>query len=334
MPGMVQTGAQSGTSRRGLRDAFANAYDSMAEQIRTELESVMELGLPSDTDTEYYAYFESAPHPRHWPEGETVAKAGFKAVQFSVVNKDWGLEVEWQANAEADDQLRKVRPRAAQTGTNFALLDHRVFFQMLTGATDPELLPAIPSAPDGAAIFATTAGGAARFGATSGNLLTGTGVASSATIIADVFDAIEQFSLFKDTESQQLFPKSMLDQGYIIYFGAANFRVFSQAFNQNPTPAGVLTSTSNAGVQNEFTAAGIKIEARPTQYITDNDYFIFARGVPWKPFFTQTREPVQEVPFDEMNSKDSARSRLRSMIWHARTGYGVWLPYGVIKVNN
>jgi len=335
MPQMVLTGGQSGTKRRGLRDAFANAYDSMAAEIAEELAPLANLDLPSDTDQEFYAYYKSAPHPAFWPEGENVRKAGFDAVQFSVYNKDWGLEVEWRKNDEADDQIGKLRPRIADAGKNFALLQHRVFFQLLTGATSTSLLPyATPTAPDGAVLFATTAGGAARFGATNGNLLTGTGVAASTTIRADVFGALEQFRLFQDSQGQQLWPDRILDQGVIILYGAALEEMFTEAFLQNPTIHSINTATSNAGVQNIFQAAGKAIELRPTQYITDNDYFIFLRGAPYKPIFSQLRQPLMEEPFDEGNSVEHARSLQRSMIWHKREGWGLFLPYAAIKINN
>lgn len=335
MPQMVLTGGQSGTKRRGLRDAFSNAYDSVAAEIAEELAPMANLDLPSDTDQEFYAYYKSAPHPAYWPEGENVRKAGFDAVQFSVLNKDWGIEVEWRKNDEADDQIGKLRPRVAEAGTNFALLQHRVFFQLLTGTSDASLLPnAAPTAPDGAVLFATTAGGAARFGVTNGNLLTGTGIATAAAIRNDVFNALEQFGLFKDSQSQQLWPRRVLDQGIIVLYNAANEQIFVEAFLQNPTAAAATSATSNAGVENIFAASGKRIELRGTQYITDNDIFVFLRGVPFKPIFSQLRQPMQEEPFDESNSVEHARSLQRSMIFHKREGWGLFLPYGAIKINN
>jgi hypothetical protein len=332
MPKMVLTGGQSGTLRRGLRDAFANAYDSVAAETAEALDPVMDLGLPSDTDQEFYAYYKHAPYPRFWPRGQEVEKAGFDAVQFSVINRDYGLEVEWHKNDEADDQLGKVRDRASQTGTNFAYSPTLAFFDLLLTTTN--FLPGTTNAPDGAAVFATTAGGAARFGATNGNLLTGTGVATSATITTDVFNAMEQFRLFQNTESQPLFTEAQLNGGFIVYAGAANERMFTEAFKQNPTIHSINTATSNAGVENVFMAGGKQVELRFTQKITDNDHFLFLRNCPHKPFFQQMRQPVEEQPFDEGNSKESARTLLRSMVWHERTGYGIFLPYGVIKTNN
>ena len=333
MPKTILTGGQAGTLRRGLRDSFANAYESVAEQTKQALEPVMALDLPSDTDREFYAYYRHAPYPMYWPRGSEAPKDGFDAVQFNVINYDYGIEIEWHKNDEADDQINTLRNRASDAGTNFAYSDTRAFFDMLTG-TATFLPAAIGNAPDGAAVFATTAGGAARFGATSGNLLTGTGVATAAAIRTDIFNAFEQFNLFQNNQGFPLFPQPVMDQGFIVYYAASLEQIYTEAFLQNPTATAAVTATSNAGVQNIFQAAGKNIELRPTQHITDNDSFIFLRGTPHKPFFKQARQPMEEQVFDEANSKESARALLRSLIYHERAGYGVFLPYGVIRVNN
>lgn len=336
MPPLVITGGQSGTLRAGLRDAFDTAYESQAASIAEELGPLANLNLPSGTDQEVYAYYKDAPHPRYHPRGENMPQVGFDAVQFTVPNYDWSIEVPWHKNDEADDQLRMLRPRVADAGENYAMLDHRLFFQLLTGTTDAQLLPnATPNAPDGAGLFSTTDGAsAARFGATSGNLLTGTGVASSVTIRNDAYSALEQFGLFKNTQNHQLWPKSVLDQGIIVMCGTAIEQAVMEAFNQNPTIHSINTATSNASVQNIFAAAGKKIEVRSTQYITDNDIYVFLRGAKHKAIFSQDRQPVVQSEFDENNSAEHARSLTRSNTLHARKGWGIFLPYSVIKINN
>jgi len=332
MPQMVLTGGQSGTTRRGLRDTFANAYESMVASTKEDLAPVMALELPSDTDQEFYAYFKDAPFPAFHPAGENMAKAGFSAVQFSVLNHDYSREIEWLRNNESDDQLRMLRPRAQEAGANFAYRYTDAFFDILLSTT--AFLPATLTAPDGAAIFATTDGaGNARFGATSGNLLTGTGVASPTTIRTDTFNAMEQYRLMKNTQGKRLFPPAVLNQGFIVYAGAALEQVFTEAFLQNPT-TNVATAAGAVAAENVFAAAGKKVELRFCQEITDNDYFVFLRGTPFKPIFHQAREPLTESYHDETTSAEHARSKSRSLMYTTRDGYGLWLPYGVIKVNN
>jgi len=332
MPQMVLTGGQGGTTRRGLRDAFANAYDSVVEQTKADLAPVMALDLPSDTDQEFYAYFKDAPFPRFHPAGENMAKAGFASVQFSVINYDYSLEVEWRRNDEGDDQLRMLRPRAAQTGLNFVYRFTDAFFDVLLSTTS--FLPATLTAPDGSAIFATTDGGGAnRFGATNGNLLTGNGVASAATIRTDIFAAMAQFRLMQNTKGKPLFPPAILNQGFIVYAGAANEEILNEAFFQNPT-SNIAPAAGAVAAQNIFAAAGKRVELQLHQQITDNDMYVFLRGTPYKPIFHQTREPLSEAYHDEITSAEHARAKLRSLMYTTRDGYGLWLPYGVVKINN
>ena len=334
MPKTVLTLGQSGTHRRGLRDAFQNAYDTASEQTQQQLEPVMDF-FPSDTDTEFYAYYESAPHPRYWPRGSEVQKAGFKAVQFDVTNYDYGIEVEWHKNDELNDQINKVRGRAADAGKNFAYSDTQAFFDLLQGTTN--FLPGTVTAPDGAVLYATVDGNsAARFGATNGNLLTSTGnncFSSTAVLRGDLWRAYEQFCLFQDTENKPLWPKSVLDSGLIVYFAADNQDIAAEAFLSNVHSYSTVQA-GNIPVPNSLMAANINIELRPTQHITTDDMYVFLRGATHKPMFKQVHTPVEESPFDEGNSKESAHTLLRSMIWHEYAGYGIFLPYQTIKLNS
>lgn len=334
MPKTVITLGQSGTLRRGLRDAFANAYDTMVEQTRQELAPVMDI-FPSDTNQEFYAYYKSAPHPRYWPRGSEVEKSGFEAVQFSVLNYDWGIEVEWHQNDELDDQLGKIRPRAADAGKNFVYAETRAFFDMLQGTTN--FLPGTLTAPDGAALYATVDGAsAARFGATDGNLLTSTGsncFSSTSVLRGDVWRAIEQFHLFQDTQGYPLWPKAVLDQGFHLFYAADNQDIAAEAFLSSWHTYSTVQA-GNIPVPNILVEAGHQFTLHPTQHITTDDLYVFLAGAPFKPMFKQVRTPPQEQVFDEGNSKESARTLLRSMIFHEYAGYGLFLPYQTIKLNS
>ena len=85
---------------------------------------------------------------------------------------------------------------------------------------------------------------------------------------------------------------------------------------------------------NILAEAGLNFELRPTQHITTDDAYVFLRGAPYKAMFKQVRTPPQEQSFDETNSKESARTLLRSMIFHEYAGYGLFLPYQTIKLNS
>tara|TARA_Y100000310_G_scaffold334113_1_gene413079 strand:- start:5374 stop:6384 length:1011 start_codon:yes stop_codon:yes gene_type:complete len=326
------------TLTAGIRADFADAYRQSYEGVAARLSSVMDLGIPSDKLTEIYAYFQSAPYPRLWTRGQGIPADAFGSVQFSVTNRDWAIRIEWHENDREDDLTRSLMERAREAGRNFATLPERIFFQLLLNdSSNTELLPAIPNAPDGAAMYATTdSGGSARFGITNGNLLTGTGIASSAAVRNDFFGAVEQMRGFQDTEGQPLWSDSILDRGFSVVFGVHNWQVFAEAFQQGRTLAAATTAQSNAAVTNIIMESGLNIDLWPTQRIpsSDDDFFVFSKGAPHKPVFQQMRRALRES-YGNMDNSDSAReTKIEHVQWDSREGYGLMLPYQTVKINN
>ena len=218
--------------------------------------------------------------------------------------------------------------QARGAGESAGAHDERVFFQILTNTTDGDLLQSIPTGPDGAALFAATAGGSARFGVTGGNLLSGGGVASAAAVRSDYWTARSRYAQWQDTEGQPLWPASIIDQAAVVVYGAVNEEVFSQAFGRE-----VIQGTS-AGVSDEIRAMGKQPVLWSTQRITDNDWFTVLDGTPVRPVFAQNREPFDLYESDRTNS-DLARETDQNTIYASfRRGYGVNLPYAAIHVDN
>ena len=307
----------------------------------------MELGLPSDKLSELYAYFRSAPHARRWPRNTDIPSDSFDSVQFSVVNYDWGVEIPWHENDEEDDQTHSLVSRAQDTATSFALLPERVFFQLLLASTDVALLPAVPNAPDGVALFSATDGASAdRFGISGGNIVTGsatTTVGSAQDVLVDTFNAIERLLSFQDTKGQPYWPDEYLDQGVTIVFGLAYFREFQTAFKaelimQTIAGDGGAAATDDvktgAAVSNYAKAAGLKVTLWPTPRITTNDFYIFLNGAAKKATFEQVRRPLRDNLADMGNSDRARRSKVKALQWDARLGYGVALPNQCVQVNN
>lgn len=326
----------------GLRSDFKDNYMKSKRASDARLGNVMQIDVPSDKLTELFAYPLSAAHMKQWPRGKDIPNKPFTAVQFSVTNKDWGHRITWHRNDRADDQTGSLYENAQQGGKSGGVMDERIFFQILTGATDANLLESLPNAPDGAALFATTAGGAARFGATNGNLLTGTGVATAQAVRSDFWNTMAQFRLFQDTEGQPLYDDSDLDQGATIIAGAANESVFREAFLQgrtiqivtNPTVGGGTDNAAAAAVTNTILESGLKITLWLTQRITDNDWFVGLKGAWRKAIFSTSREAMKEE-FANMDNSDYSKDTGDEFIqWHQRKGYGVNLPFGLNKVNN
>jgi hypothetical protein len=329
MPNPVITSSQLVTfAKTAFWDTYHIAYDAM----RARLGTVMELALPSDRRTEYYGYFESAPYPKRWAQGETISSKNFKSTSFSVTNYTWGRRVEWDKADRLDDLTKSLLVRARDAGGHWATLEERQFFQILLSTVDQDLLPAIPLAPDGAALFAATVGGVARFGVTGGNIVATSGVASAAAIRTDLMTAMSRFRRFQDTEGQPLWDDAVLEQGVTVMFNPANLEVFNGAFLQRVNAQAITTAVSNAGVTNLILDSNIPCKLWPTQRITDNTWYIALHGAQKKAIFSQVREPLQEYYATSDNSDSVRDTRTEYVQWESRGSAGVAIPYGLIQV--
>lgn len=323
----------------GLRTEFADTYGGINNRMAdSRLASVMDLGIGATNRQHEFAYFEAAPHMEYWRRGATVPEDAMGSVQFTVPVYEWARRVPWSKWDRKDDQTSSLFDMARMAGASAALLPERFFFDLIRGATDT--LPAVPLAPDGAAMFATTAGGAARFGATNGNLLTGAGVASVSSILSNYYAALEQFMLFQDGKGQPLFRDDVVAQGVVIIHGAANTEIFETAFLQKRQgvlgPDNTTDPVTSVQVSNIVQDASRNVMLWPTARITDNDWFVFLRNPPKKATFLLDREGVREFEaLEGSNNSDHVRNTGQEYVqWERRAGAGIALPYGAIKINN
>jgi phage major head subunit gpT-like protein len=313
---------------RGLRLEFRDTYDRAIKEADPHLKNVMVLDVPSDKISEIYGYTESAPHWKRWQRGEEIPRNGFRSRNFTVVNHDWGIAIDWHDNDEQDDQSMSLVSRVRDAAVDAAILPERVFFQILLGSTDNDLLPYTPNAPDGSAFFATTDGsGANRFGATNGNSLATSGIGSTALIQQDFFRAWSQFRLFKDTDSQPLWPPELLNRGITVIYGAQNEQVFRQAFHQ------LFVQGQSAAPSNVIVNTNMVSDLWSTPRITDNSWYVFLNSATKKSVFQQVRQSPRDLMEDFVNSDFTRRTKIKAMQFDARYGYGLALPYQGIKIS-
>lgn len=340
MPPIVSPVAASNVLTAGVRPEFINAYERKTQNVRARLSGAMDFAVPSDKAQEIYAYFESPPHARIWPRGQERSRGAFKDVQFTVVNRDWTVGVAYHENDEQDDQTSSLLKQARSAGDNAVLIDERVFFQIVTATADADLLPAVPTAPDGVALASATDGdGNDRYGVSGGNIVTGTGIATAAAIRSDFMNATELFLRFLDTQGQPLFDESLDAAGYVLFYNIQNRQIVNEAFVQART---VQVIENQAGSENVAAAAvtniildsGMKVRLVGTPRITDNDMHVFAEGAPYRPVFQQSRSGMREVVGDMSNSDRARDTKLITMDWDWRAGYGVGPAYGYVKINN
>ena len=316
----------------GLRTEFADTYSAVRNRLAdSRLASVMDLGVNATNRQHDFAYFKSAPHFDIWKRGGQISSKGMESVLFNVPVYEWGRGIPWLKWDKDDDQTSSLMSVARQTAESAALLPERFFFDLLENNTG--LLPAIPTAPDGAAMFATTAGGSARFGATNGNLLTGSGVTASA-ILTDFYDTLVQFMAFQDTEGQPLIGDQVLQQPLILIHPIGLTEAMETAFLQKQQ----LGDDTAGGAKSNLVADTAKrVTLWPSPRLTDtNDWYIFLGAPPKQATFFLDREGVQEhsATMDDNNSDQVRKTAEEYIQWHSRSGAGIALPYAAIKTTN
>jgi hypothetical protein len=329
----------------GLRTDFWDTYASFRNRMAdSRLAGVMDLGVPATNREHEFGYFEAAPHFEQWVRGQSIPADGFDSTSFTVPVYTWGRRVKWHNEDREDDQTQSLFDVARMAGQSAALLPERFFFDLLTD--NAGTLPAIPLAPDGAAMFAaTTPDGADRFGVSAGNLIGGTGVASTSAIRSDYYTGIEQWKQYQDGKGQPLLSDDVIDSGVVIIHGAADTEAMEEAFMQRRQgvtfdAAGDTTASSSivggSNPSNLVQDASRNVTLWGTQRLGTGDWFMFLKNPPKKAaFFLDRKGVMEESALRGENNSDLQRNTGEEYIqWHSRSGAGIALPFAAMKVNN
>lgn len=318
----------------GLRTEFADTYSKIRNrQADSRLSMVMDLSIAATNRQHEFGYFEAAPHMELWAMGDPVPEDAFGSVQFKAYVHNWARRVGWSKFDRADEQTQTLMDQARAAGQSAALLPERFFFDLLNGAT--ATLPNTILAPDGAAFFATTAGGAARFGATNGNLLSGSGLSTVNAVLADYYAAIEQFGLFQDGKGQPMLSPEIIGGGVVIIHAMADTQIFEAAFLQRRQGI-VLGTDAGTTPSNIVQDASRDVTLWASPRLATGDWYVFLKATPKKATFHLDRQGVQEyTALEGDNNSDYVRNTGREYVqWETRQGAGIALPYGAIKINN
>jgi hypothetical protein len=319
----------------GLRTEFADTYSAIQNrQADSRLSLVMDLSIGATNREHEFAYFEAAPHMAQWTRGSSIPEDAFDSVSFTTPVYTWGRRIKWHKEDRKDDQTQSLMDVARMAGQSAALLPERFFFDLLTGSTNT--LPAVPNAPDGAAFFATTAGGSARFGVTDGNLLTGNGVGSVSAIRTDYYNAIEQFKQMQDGKGQPLLSDEVIDSGVICVHSAADTEAMEEAFLQRRQGEVYGSNTAAATPSNLVQDASRNVTLWGSQRLATGDWYVFLRSPAKRATFMLDREGIQEYSsLEGDNNSDHTRNTGEEYVqWERRAGAGIALPYSAIKINN
>lgn len=323
----------------GLRTEFADTYQAIRNrQADSRLATVMDLSINATNRQHEFGYFEAAPHMEYWAMGDPVPADAMQSVQFKAYVHNWARRVGWSKFDRSDEQTQTLMDMARMAGASAALLPERMFFDLINGTTTT--LPTTVLAPDGAAFFATTAGGAARFGATNGNLLTGSGVSTVSQVLADYYAAIEQFLLFQDGKGQPLLSPETVASGVTILHAVADTQLFETAFMQQRQgvlgPDNTTDAVTSVSVSNIVQDASRNVSLWGSPRLATGDWYVFLKNAPKKATFHLQREGLKEyTALDGDNNSDYVRDTGREYVqWECREGAGIALPFSAIKVNN
>jgi hypothetical protein len=319
----------------GLRTEFSDTYSELRKtQADGRIGMIMDLGVGADNRRHEFGYYEAAPHMTYWPRGATVPTEGMGSVRFTGVVHNWARRIEWHKDDRADERTGSLMDYAQGAGRSAGTLPERFLIDLILGTTTT--LPAVPLAPDGVAMFsATDAGGGDRFGVSSGNLLSGSGVASISAVLSDYYSGIEQYMLLQDGKGEPLLAPEMVAQGVVIIHGVGNTQIFEEAFLQK-RQGEVMGTDAGVTPSNVVQDASRNVTLWPHPKITDNDWFMFLKAAPKKPTFLMVRDGIKEFQaLEGDNNSDHVRTTgMEYVQWETRQGAGIALPYGAIKINN
>ena len=326
----------------GLRTEFSDTYGVIKNrQSDSRLGLVMDLSVPATNREHDFAYLNAAPHMEYWQRGESIPTDVMDSVGFNVKVYEWARRVPWSKWDRKDDQTQSLFDMAKMAGESAALLDERLFFDLLTATATN--LPAIPNAPDGVAMFSATDGaGNARFGFSGGNIVSSTGVSTIHDIQTDYYGALIRFMEFQDGKGQPLLSPETIDAGTVIIHAAGATKLMEDAFLSKRTGIGLDaagapggTVVAAAATTNLVHDSSRNVTLWPTSRLTtDTTWYIFLRAAPKKPTFILDREGVQEFSsLEGDNNGDHTRDTAEEYIqWERRAGAGIALPYGAIRV--
>jgi hypothetical protein len=313
-----------------LKDTWWDTYrDDTA--VSPMLSSIMGLGVPSDKRYETYGYPESQPVVKRWDKGKPIPTESGRAVSYRVRNLRWGMSFPYDAQDIDDMVVGNAKAWIRELAGAARTLPERVFFQLVAAATNPDLLPSLPLAPDGVGLFSATDGaGSARFGRTGGNSLTGSGFGTAQAVFADAQAALAQIRMFRGTKGEPLRTRR-IDRVLVLY-SPVHEETVAAAFRA-PTVLRVEGGGSG-GVSNMAVVGSTAYELWADQRVPSNRLVIHAAGSSVPPVFQQSRTQPDTREWDDKNSHVAFQTGQNSFDVFVREGYGVNLPHSTVLVTS
>ena len=319
------------TRIKGLMNSFSDMFLNRLNQDpdRQRLQKVMDFIQSKNKARDETFHFLTDPPPfTRWDEGEPRVYGTFGDISWNVPVLKWQSAIQWKRVDEEDDLTNgRLKKQARSIAGGAALVDIEVFFQILTGSTDPDRLKNLPLGADGLALYSSSR----TLYETNGNVVSGDGVQSVASIKASFFEVAERISGVRNTHNQLYHPESIWDSPVIVIFNDAHRERFIEAFEAK------IIRQGEAGVENILSSSFANVELWPTPRLSGDDWYVFALGMEEKPVFALERNDLggmELIYADERNSDYCRNYDVRQILCRMRKGYGISLPLGTVKVDN
>lgn len=326
----------------GIRTEYAKTY---LPRYKGSMDSFVKYfmdvsgGNTIQNQTETFGYVESVRGARLIKRGEVIPKSGTKTISYTANIKEYGGGIDAYHLSLKYDNLKVLLAGAQGMATKNALVTEKVLVSHLTGTADRDVIDVIKNAPDGAATYATTAGGSNRFGISSGNLLSGHSVSTPQGIRTAIYAVTTQYAGMLDTVGDQMWDSSTLDQGIFIVHSSADEHNFAKATEQSMMLeyiAAATTGTDDVGgaVSNIFKDANRKVKRFGTQCLATGSWYAVLMGISedQKPFAKYVGNEFQERYYNGSNDRESFETGYESMNYRGSFMWVVNMPLATIKV--
>lgn len=314
---------------------FMGAYDMENSKLYdTVMKCISTVAM--DSRQHRFFYYKSIPLPEYIPYNADVSFGTRETASFLINARKYGRALAWSEDDQEDDQTKSIAKEGADFGATMKNLPVRIFFQMIQGVANSALLGAaasIPDSPDGVDIFSATDGsGAARFGATGGNIISKTGV-SGAAITDDFLSGMARVRSFLHTDGAAgigtpLLSPDEMDE-VVIFYPTAMVPGMAEAFIRTR----VANSSSVFEGSNVIQESGYTIRLEPTSYLTSTtEWYMFFPKVKTKAIVMGTRGGLHTRMFNSANSAELAISFKSFFMAWERQGYASNIPFAALKV--
>lgn len=314
--------------RAGIQSALKEMWKQEYPTWKKQVEILAKMIPVTNIRKEPLAWKESLPMLKYWGYNMPRTYQSLKDRYIEISIYAYELSIEWNKFDEEDDQLGDLRQHVSYAINRFKMLPMQLMSEYFNGVAS--LNPQISTCWDGVSLFSATDGdGAARFGATGGNIVTGSGP-TVAGVEHDLPVVQRRLLSFKDTAGQPIFDEDAVDYSKLRVIAPNSLNEVMQKASK----AEYLRISPDNQVSESNWLKGT-FNYKLLSYLTDtSDYYVVVDHPFWKPFAYRAPKDVKQIWGDENNS-DRARETYSSALYgHVRAGLAPWAPFVIVKVNN